>query len=340
MTDPTPRPQVFCIDEKGRQATVSIGWLLEHEHAAGTHPICPNNQLDVLACGEEAFGRLAQDIDAARHSVDIVTWGFDPAMELVRRAQGGAWPRGETFGELLDRVCAKGVQVRLLVWHEAGPAAAKQNNLPGYTGNQRSGYSVGRPRNSAERAAQLAGIDSSPRGGDPLSAEDARDDHCIAWWRRAMGKPRPAGLDVRLQRGDQGAPAKLLRAEPNAPSQHDGDYLGLANEKAMLEDHATHHQKAVLIDYRGDGGSAAVGYVMGLNSLTSYWDTEEHCFDDPRREVDWARETALGKEMPRGRDISRDPYRDYVCRIVGPALRRASQLRRTLDGRRRRPARR
>ena len=46
MTDPTPRPQVFCIDEKGRQATVSIGWLLEHEHAAGTHPICPNNQAE------------------------------------------------------------------------------------------------------------------------------------------------------------------------------------------------------------------------------------------------------------------------------------------------------
>lgn len=47
---------------------------------------------------------------------------------------------------------------------------------------------------------------------------------------------------------------------------------------------ATHHQKPILIDYAHDGGSDAVGDVMGLNSVTDYWDTQQHEIDDPLRE--------------------------------------------------------
>ena len=82
----------------------------------------------------------------------------------------------------------------------------------------------------------------------------------------------------------------------------------------------THHQKTLLIDYAWQEGEKAVGYVMGLNATTDYWDSGEHCFDTPRRETDWARKSETAKAS-KDRAISRDPYRDYACRLRGPALR-------------------
>ena len=155
MTDPIHSiPQRVCIDETRRIADLTIGWLLENEHAARSHPIRPDNELDVRICGEDAFAQIARDIEAARSTIDIIAWGFDPAMELVRSSGASEWPRGPTYGELLLKAARdRKVRVRLLVWYEAGLAAAKQNNLPGYTGNHRSGWMMGRPRTSAEAAA-------------------------------------------------------------------------------------------------------------------------------------------------------------------------------------------
>jgi phosphatidylserine/phosphatidylglycerophosphate/cardiolipin synthase-like enzyme len=45
----------------------------------------------------------------------------------------------------------------------------------------------------------------------------------------------------------------------------------------------THHQKMVLIDYELPG--QAVGYVMGHNSVTDFWDTAGHKYRDPLRET-------------------------------------------------------
>jgi len=45
----------------------------------------------------------------------------------------------------------------------------------------------------------------------------------------------------------------------------------------------THHQKMVLIDY--ESPETAIGYVMGHNSITDYWDTQAHKFRDPLRET-------------------------------------------------------
>ena len=104
----THRDDTVCIDEVARQATGSIQWLLEHEHIAGTHPIRSMNAMEVLICGEEAFGRIAADIEAAQSTIDLICWGFDPAMELIRGRK--KWPRGVTYGDLLQSATARGVQ--------------------------------------------------------------------------------------------------------------------------------------------------------------------------------------------------------------------------------------
>jgi len=52
---------------------------------------------------------------------------------------------------------------------------------------------------------------------------------------------------------------------------------------AISSAYPTHHQKMVLIDY--EDPMHAVGYVMGHNSVTDFWDTEQHSFRDPLRET-------------------------------------------------------
>ncbi|MEG2032897.1 MAG: phospholipase D-like domain-containing protein, partial [Janthinobacterium sp.] len=81
----------------------------------------------------------------------------------------------------------------------------------------------------------------------------------------------------------------------------------------------THHQKPVLIDFSHEEGAKAVGYVMGLNSVTDYWDTTAHLLDDTRREQGGAnewRECVQGVAADGG-FATLKPYQDYACRIDG-----------------------
>ncbi|HEY9222731.1 MAG TPA: hypothetical protein VIP27_01085, partial [Variovorax sp.] len=55
----THRPDVVHIDEQNGQCRASMAYLLEPEHCAGTHPITPNNHIEMLICGEEGFGAIA-----------------------------------------------------------------------------------------------------------------------------------------------------------------------------------------------------------------------------------------------------------------------------------------
>lgn len=133
MPDHFKRPETTHINEQSRTATGTVQWYLEHAHKAGTHPITHNNRLKVFMCGEESFADIARQIEAAKESIDICCWGFDPGMELVR-TQGRTWPRGKTYGDLLIHAGKRGVKVRLLVWYDSyavGPA--NQHNMPGYT---------------------------------------------------------------------------------------------------------------------------------------------------------------------------------------------------------------
>lgn len=65
-----------------------------------------------LVCGEEAFAKVYECIEKARHSVDIISWGFDPAMRLKRDD-----PNALPLGDLLKRKAEQGVEVRVLIWN-------------------------------------------------------------------------------------------------------------------------------------------------------------------------------------------------------------------------------
>jgi phospholipase D1/2 len=304
----THNPANVAIDEQRRTAQGSVQWLLEGNPLA---PITEGNRLDFMICGEEGFASIAKDLSEAKETVDLICWGFDPGMELVRN--GDRWKRGETYGEILERITTRKdhpVTVRLLIWYDQ-VASAKQNNLPGYT-----------DQGSWNPVAKLAG------GSSPYNNAERNKD-CVAWWARNLPNGSGSGKNPRLQIVLRSiAAADVTQALTNEEDKPAYEWGNLVDETGLLKDYPTHHQKPILIDYAYDGGRKAVGYVMGLNSTTDFWDTTAHRLDDPLRET-WAdgkttderkHETVTQKLVSTATYRHTKPYQDYACRIVGPAL--------------------
>lgn len=332
------RVETTHVDEVKRSAACSVQWLPELPMPSGNllRSTSHNNRLKMFVCGQEGFAAIAESIKAAKESIDLICWGFDPGMELIRD-DSGSWPRGQTYGDLLIEVCKRNpkMKVRLLVWHDRlGALSAK--NMPGYTHDTHPWYY----RSGKEGAAQINAMASinrlrdasqlwpkltaAIRQGDyadlpgKLSEDEiysyARKEYCHSWYMAAKQNLLP-GIELRVRSGDRSAIVDALAAEPTQPA-------GLTKvelEGGILEHFGSHHQKTVLIDYAYDEGFYAVGYVIGLNSVTDYWDTTAHLLDDPLRErggSNEARESVQDKSADVGfRHLK--PYQDYACKLEG-----------------------
>ena len=311
MTDAIKRTQTIYVSEEKRRSSSSSQWLLELQCA--THPICDNNALKVFICGEDSFRDIAAQINAAKESIDLCCWGFDPGMELVREC-GGMWPRGPTYGDLLIAAGKrKGVTVRLLVWYDFATTIVASKNprtMPGYTHDVdtfRDDLLTEAASKSLSAANSLAlAAAAAAKRKDQLTTEqihiNARRDYCRAWYWAAF-KGRLTGIHIRTRAGVSAAVGKSLDNEARRPS-------ALSVEGVVMNRFGTHHQKPILIDFYYKEGEKAVGYVMGLNSVTDYWDTAHHQFEDPRRERESAR-----SYKPDLDHTTMKPYRDYACRI-------------------------
>jgi len=309
----THKSATVAIDELSCTAQGSVQWLLENRQDIA--PITYENDLRFYVCGEEGFNHIVEDLRNAKSTVDLVCWGFDPCMEVVRTRD--QWPRGTTYGELLEEITTRKenpVTVRLMVWY-LETASAKQNNVPGYSDN--GGYWA--------NPAALAVSGPSPYA----SAE--RHKAAVAWWKRHRPKGNCSGQNPRLLvafRSITNADAQQsLADEEDKPAYTFGSPV---DETGLLENYPTHHQKPILIDYAYEGGQYAIGYVMGLNSVTDYWDRAEHEIDDPLREAltqkklqeELAHEVATQGQPATNVYQHGRPYQDYACRIAGPALKR------------------
>jgi phospholipase D1/2 len=322
----THKPAKVAIDEQTRQAKSALQFLVEHRdikerHGDGTCPITRGNTLNFMICGEDGFKQIAKDLREAKQSADIVCWGFDPGMELERNSD--TWPRGIRYGELLDEITKRkenSVTVRLLIWYD-DDGSKVQNNMPGLTD-----VPVSRLGHPIQRYALQQ---------DPPYKDSTRNQYCIDWWNVNLpGGKSGRGTNPRLQvilRGVSQADATALRAV--APAEEDQPVsatLSVTDEKSQLEKFATHHQKPVLIDYAYDSGSKAVGYVMGLNSVTDYWDRTAHAIDDPKREVlsDKQISDELAREVSTQQCVAhfRPAQRVQVVQSVGDVLGRAESL--------------
>lgn len=342
MADPIKRTEKVHIDELSCKATSTVQWFLENRST--THPVTHNNELKVFICGETAFADIAKEIKAAKHSIDICCWGFDPGMELVRDEGKKTWPRGETYGDLLI-AAGKGkdkVRIRLLVWYSkiGSPAAL---NMPGYShgtnpwrsvGGSTEADQIGAKRSVAllqekyrTPAVTLRAVGTPARGTGAVGtitpeslSEMAREEYCHNWYRAAFAGLL-TGISIQTRAGDPAFIEKSLASEKYKP----GGLGDLEAERTGMVRVGTHHQKTLLIDYDYKGGAKAVGYVKGLNLVTDYWDTEDHLIEDPKRECGGEREAGEAVQVDEGKKADAGfktfkPYRDYACRISGGAL--------------------
>jgi len=283
-------------------ATGSAQWFLEKGGEDEKTPVFHHNNLRLYICGEETFKQIAADIRKAQRSIDLVCWGFDPAMELTRET-ADQWPRGDTWGDLLLGA-AQGrfnngtpVQVRLLVWYDTIGSAAV-NNMPGY--KKEASYVL----KAAAQRGMSAGVSShgkTPVLADPIEVRDRREVFNSYWYRDVVAGNHK-NLSLRTRGGVHDDVMASLKSEAVAKG------LGRI-ERLGFEYLATHHQKTIVIDYEGD---KPCGYVLGLNSVTDYWDTTSHNFDDPRRGKSW--------EGANDAEPGLKPYQDYGCRVEGQVL--------------------
>lgn len=342
MPDDFKRAEQTHIDEVARTATSTVQWFLEKANAAGTHPITHNNKLALFMGGQEGFADIAERIKAAKESIDLCCWGFDPGMELVRK-DGWFWPRGETYGDLLIDAGRRGVKVRLLVWFDPTLDKIRGHppSMPGYTNGTfpwradggwcrdyvkklNAKHSLNMVKKYYSDPMSLAIFTRAPyaavkrmlNGPNPeLISMLAREEYCNSWYQSAFLNDIK-NVEIRTRSGSSSAVAESLDMV-----DCDLDFIGL--ERTGLVHVATHHQKPILIDFFHKEGAAAVGYVMGLNSVTDYWDSNHHMIEDPRRECGGEKEqeecVQAQKDTP-GEFTRLKPYHDYACRIEGRAL--------------------
>ena len=216
--------------------------------------------LEPLICGEEVFERIHNDLLQAQHSVDIITWGFDPGMVLIR---GERAEDGTRYGDLLKQIATRKenpVTVRLLLWHDNAASYAIQKNNPGLYGTR------------VPTIGAYAGY-----------FNETHDRYNRAWFDEIIA---------------QKIPTIVLQTREVALKFRDPSLAGEKYKISLLDGTAgsiypTHHQKMILIDY--ETPARAIGYVMGHNSTTDFWDTVDHRFQDIRRET-------LYSKNPAGRD--------------------------------------
>jgi phosphatidylserine/phosphatidylglycerophosphate/cardiolipin synthase-like enzyme len=197
-------PQSCTVDAR-QPGTVhlTLDWFANK----GYYPPRAGVLIEPLVNGQAAFSAVHEAIENAQQSVDIITWGFDPAMRFKR-------PGGLRAGELLAAKGGKGVKVRVLVWRNL-LAALKENTTPG------------------------AGIGGSGGGamGSGIGSGMAADNEVFRLDRQRNDNLREIDfLNTALQRSQQRPPrGEMLDLAPELAARRQARIAQLEAENADIE---------------------------------------------------------------------------------------------------------
>ena len=228
---------------------------------------------------------------------------------------------GQRYGDLLLELATRKkdpVKVRLLVWYDDQVSQILMKNIPGYYGTR------------------FPAIGCSSETG---FYGEGHQQYNAEWYEKiCSGKVPNICFHVRSI-----LPAlfPLSLAGEDVPSN-----VAAAGTARF----PTHHQKMLLVDY--ELPATAVGYVMGHNSITDFWDTAAHIYRDPRRETFYrddpmsfkagpaldhgagaylgtayrpsqaeleTKQQALEAALKRDAYVAK-PYQDVSARVCGPVL--------------------
>jgi len=300
-----PEITVPIATNECRRATLTLPWFVQRaEYKPAQATFKP------LVNGAEAFSAVYDAIAAAKHSVDIICWGFQPSMYFKRGSDlQGTLP----IGQLLEDKGKQGVKIRLLVWTDRLNGAqfvenmTPGNNVASYRGDTRSSLQRKFDRewyrranaNNVTRTVDDELFENS--FGFPRTADAAARSTANRWTQRGN-----AMANIEFATRDFGLVDRLEIAWRSWVEGADVDRSSqtkTANALAMSIE-PSHHQKMVLVDY--EHPEKTVGFVMGHNTLDEYWDTDRHgCTRQP-------------PEMGRNGE---HPRQDISSRVTGPIVR-------------------
>ncbi|ARU24746.1 membrane protein (plasmid) [Ralstonia solanacearum] len=282
-----------------RSATITLPWFVQHtEYDSAQATFRP------LVNGEEAFGAVYDAIAAAKHSVDIICWGFQPSMYFKRGSNAqGTLP----IGDLLEAMGKQGVKVRLLVWSDSLHLAQFSENMT--PGNNVASYRSD-TRNSAQREVdQLwywrANLNNVTKGSAAkwLMPGTAMQEIAKAIRNHALRDKALTNVEFATRDFDLGERTEIAwRTWTQGKDTGRSTFTKDANAAAMAGE-PSHHQKMVLVDY--EMPERAVGFVMGHNTLDAYWDRDDHGY------------TRMHPQMGRN---DHHPRQDMSSRVTGPIL--------------------
>ncbi|MFU2059643.1 phospholipase D-like domain-containing protein [Avibacterium volantium] len=297
MSELSPCRITLSID--ARQVNAADNWFLKEPQDAQAIPV--DATIQPLINGQEAFECLFQRINAAKHSVEIAIWGFQPSMFFQR---DGTSP---CIGDLLIQKALDNVKVKVLVWsmkkYFQTFSDANLGNLP-----------------------YLAPIQKK---GEPEVTE-AQKYYDFYWYMAVQGNgiQRPATIPDYFRQAYDNL-EQFCREKKYAYLQYKNRLVRQASSikyldealspptKIALSFFPSHHQKQVLIDY--EHPTQAVGFVLEHNMVDNYWDTHTHQFmratatPDPAYEYPPLDAPNLGKNV-------QTPLQDVSALVTGQVL--------------------
>jgi phosphatidylserine/phosphatidylglycerophosphate/cardiolipin synthase-like enzyme len=146
-TTATPSKHVVPILTSQCTATITPPWFVDKSEY--TPKLA---SFKALVNGQDAFGEVYRAIEAAKKSVCIICWGFQPSMYFVRDGQH------LMIGELLEKKAREGVMVRVLCW-AFSITSGNRLNLSGVAGE---GNTPGRWGGDGWDRAALGGATQAP----------------------------------------------------------------------------------------------------------------------------------------------------------------------------------
>ncbi|EKT58118.1 phospholipase D-like domain-containing protein [Providencia burhodogranariea] len=254
MADATEQTINLVLGENN-SAILTPQWFITGKYAPVAAGYAP------LINGERAFATIAKAIEQAQKSIDIITWGFQASMYFTRGSKGQA----KRVGDLLEEAAGRGVKVRILVWYTLGGNKADPN-FPGWQAAPRDfGY--------ANMIAHAS--DGYRASGSQLPYQTPEDYEYDCQWHWEITIKKRGNGNIIIKHRELNWTNDAQEATERQTSHHvkeygDIDYI----QGRLLALYPTHHQKVILVDY--EDPDDAVGFVMGHNSLSTYWDKDSH----------------------------------------------------------------
>jgi phosphatidylserine/phosphatidylglycerophosphate/cardiolipin synthase-like enzyme len=280
-------------------------WFLDESEYEPDQGTCK-----LLINGKEAFGAIYKAIAAAKRSVCIICWGFQPSMYFIRDG------KALSIGQLLEKKAGEGVIVRVLCWAFKLDPTMPFGLLPSRPVNV-----TGDPKGLGE--SNTPGRWDARNQDVPASSTERQHAYDVAWYDRydedqevedvaakkiekILGNKKAKNLTF-IGRGFAHADRAQL-----AVKHYDDKGLS-AETRGVISALPSHHQKMVLVDY--ELPYEATAFVMGHNMLDGYWDDNHHSA--------WPRtlyRSGKADAKPNTVANARVPLHDFSTRITGPLI--------------------